>query len=51
MKKNIKAEYLTFQFLPIPDVSCDVERGNYGNKTDDFICMTTLNTVKLVQLK
>ena len=48
MKKNIKAEYLPFQFLPLPHVSCDVEKEEImGNETDDFICMTTLNTVML----
>ena len=35
MKKHIKAEYLTFQYLTLPQVSCDVEKEeNVGNETD-----------------
>ena len=48
--KNIKAEYLPFQFLPLPDVTCDIEKEEImGNETDDFMCMTTLDTVTLRQ--
>ena len=52
METNIRAEYLSFQTLPLPHVSCDVEKEEImGNETDDLICMTTLDTVMLLKKK
>ena len=44
-KKKKKAEYLHFQFLPLPYVSFHVEKEEIvGNESDDFIRMAPLNT-------
>ena len=49
METHIKDEYLTFQYLTLPQVSCGEEKEeNLGNETDDLIYMTTLDTMTLL---